>query len=244
MSLRLLGLALTVGVLGFGCAASDGGADSDDDAEDGEVETAAISTKFSSADVTPSGFKYRFQNWDHDGAHVDNPVSIIFVSEKPNLVARVYDQVATVGLTHGGSKMNLSGIGGSRPGVNATDPWSSNSAGRKGAFGCWGKCDPHADIHLRTYGADGKDGTQVYQGEFGAGAYYLVATTHFDVNENTPKADFGYQDQARTLLIAKMVDAKKWHVLQSVDVKNACDERMDAKHLCKHDGKAVVVSID
>ena len=66
-------------------------------------ETAAIS-RFASTSVQPAGFKYRFENWDHDGAHVDNPVSIIFVSAKSNLVDRVYDQVATVGLTDGGSK--------------------------------------------------------------------------------------------------------------------------------------------
>jgi hypothetical protein len=161
MPTRPLLFALALAISAFGCASAEGDMNADDtDGETTGEETAAITSHpIASAEVQPGGFKYRFQNWDHDGKHVDNPVSILFVSAKPNLVERVYDQLASV-------------------------------------------------------------------------------------NENTPKADFGYQDQARSLLVDKMVTAKKWRVLQSVDVQNACDERLDAKHLCKHDGKALVVSID
>ena len=74
--------------------------------------------------------------------------------------------------------------------------------------------------------------------------YYLIATTHFDIDENSAHEDFGYQDKARSLLVDKMVGAHKWRVVGSVDVRNACHTRLDPKHLCEHDGKAMVVSID
>lgn len=225
-------------VLLLGCAA-----DATTDEDDVE-ETAAETEGLSSRQIRAAGFGHAFENWDHDGAKVDHPVSILFVSDRPDLVDRVYAQVEAVGLTHSGGKMTLSGVGGSRPGVSANDPWTSHSAGRKGAFGCWGKCSAHTDIHIRTYGPDGKAGTQIYQGTLGVKPYYLVATTHFDVDENTPTADFGYQDTARSLLVDKLVAAKKWRVLKSVDVQNACDRRLDARHLCRHDGKALVVDID
>jgi hypothetical protein len=226
-------------VMGTGCLADD--ADVDENEEEAVAET---SDALKSQRVKPPGFKYPFDNWDHDGARVDHPVSIIFVSRRPDLVDRVYDQVGSVGLTGGGGKMTLSGIGGSRPGVDPDEPWTSRSAGRKGAFGCWGKCDRETNIHMRTYGPDGRQGTQIYQGSSGVRPYYLLATTHFDVRENTSREDFGYQDRARSLLVGKLVGAGKWRVLQSVDVKNACDRRLDKKHLCKHDGKALVIDID
>jgi hypothetical protein len=230
-------LALVPCVTGCG---SEAHADGDWDGTTEEAATSALT----SASVTAPGFKYAFENWDHDGANVDNPVALIFVSTHADLVSRVYTQVETVGLTHSGSKMELSGVGGSRPGVNPTDPWSSESAGRKGAFGCWGQCSTKADIHVRTYGPDGRDGTQVYQGSDGVRPYYLIATVHYDVNENTPQADFGYQDEARGLLVAKMVGAKTWRVLGSVNVKNACNQRLNKSHKCEHDGTAQIVSID
>lgn len=206
-------------------------------------ESTSDLTTYASVRVKPAGFKYEFDNWDHDGPKVDNPVSIIFVSDKPDLVDRVYSQVESQSLRGGGSKMRLTGIGGSRPGVNEYDPWHSDSAGRKGAFGCWGKCDPKTNIHIRTYGPNGRKGTQVYQGSFGVAPYYLLATVHFDRDENTPKADFGYQDEARRLLVERMVAAKKWRVIGSVDVKNACNGRMDRTHLCQHDGTATLIEI-
>lgn len=214
-----------------------------DSASDEQEEPAAVTEGITSTEIHVDGFDYPFENWDHDGAKVDNPVSLLFVSDRPNVVARVYDQVASVGLTRSGSKMTLSGVGGSRPGVNPNDPWTSRSAGRKGAFGCWGKCGAHTDIHLRTYGPDGKAGTQVHQSG-GLGPYYVVATIHFDIDENTPQADFGDQDRARTLLVDKLVAARKWRVRKSVDVENACNKRLDARHLCRHDGKALVIDID
>jgi hypothetical protein len=220
---------------GCGGAGDDSGAQADDSSE--HVDEA-------SEDLRAPGFAYDFQTWDHDGAKRDNPVSLLFVSEKPDMVSRVYDQIGDVGLTHGGGKMTLSGVGGSRPGVSSTDRWTSHSAGRKGAFGCWGQCASHTDIHLRTYGPDGHDGTQVYQGKAGALPYYLVATIHFDVSENTAQEDFGYQDRARSLLVDKMVAARKWRVAGSVDVKNACHGRVDPKHMCLHDGRALVIDID
>lgn len=205
----------------------------------------AIANAAPPGEINAAYIRYKFQNWDYDGSSKkDNPVSIIFVSNSPNMVERVYNQIATVSLTGSGSKMTLSGIGGSRPGVNPTDPWTSHSAGRKGAFGCWGHCGSTTDIHLRTYGPDGRVGTQVYQGSYGYRPYYLIATTHFDVRENTPSSDFGYQDQARSLLVNKLVAAYKWTVLTSVDVQNACNRRIDAHHLCRHDGRALLVSID
>ena len=190
------------------------------------------------------GFKYSFDSWDHDGAKNDNPVALIFVSTKADLVSRVYAAVEAEGLTHSGSKMSLSGMGGSRPGVNASDAWRSESAGRKGAFGSWGHCSAKTDIHIRTYGPDGRDGTQVYQGSAGIRPYYLVATIHFDVNENTPQADFGYQDTARSLLLNRMIGAKKWSRIGSVNVHNACNSRVNASHMCQHDGEALVIDID
>jgi hypothetical protein len=197
-----------------------------------------------SSQIHASYIKYSFQNWDYDGGSRDNPVSIIFVSNSPNMVSRVYSQVGSVGLSGGGDKMTLSGIGGSRPGVNPRDPWTSHSAGRKGAFGCWGHCGSKTDIHVRTYGPDGRWGTQVYQGSYGYRPYYLIATIHFDVNENTSHSDFGYQDRARSLLVNKLVAAHKWTVLTSVAVQNACNRRTDAHHLCRHDGRAWLISID
>ena len=113
-------------VFATGCAAP--GADEEDD------ETAADNTGASSQALSATGFKYGFQNWDHDGAKNDNPVALIFVSNKPDMVDRVYASVEAEGLTHSGSKMSLSGVGASRPGVSATDAWHSESAGRKGAF--------------------------------------------------------------------------------------------------------------
>ena len=209
-----------------------------------EAEAAVVTEGIASTSIHVEDFEYPFENWDHDGKKVDHPVTIVFVSDRPEVVARVYEQVESVGLTHSGGKMTLSGIGGSRPGVNPTDPWTSSSAGRKGAFGCWGKCGARTDIHLRTYGPDGKVGTQVYQGKSGIKPYYLVATTHFDIDENTPQADFGDQDRARGFLVDELVAARKWRVLKSVDMKNACDKRLDARHLCRHDGKALVIDID
>ena len=231
----LLRAALVVGLVTsvFGCAGADG---------DPAAETDAASSEALHAE----GFRYPFQTWDHDGAQRDMPVSIIFVSKHPHMVDRVYGQVEArpIGLTDSGAEMTLSGVGGSRPGVHSTDPWTSHSAGRKGAWGCWGKCADHTDIHLRTYGPDGHDGTQVYQGSHGTWPYYLVATTHFDVSENTPQERFGYQDVARRLLVDKLVRAGEWRVVGSVDVHNACSRRIDSKHFCKHDGRALVVSID
>jgi hypothetical protein len=194
--------------------------------------------------VKAQGIKYKFQNWDQDGSTRDNPVSIIFVSKKSDMVDRVYVQVKKVGLTKNGSKMTLKGVGGSRPGVNPTDPWTSKSAGRKGAFGCWGHCSAGTDIHLRTYGPDGSRGTQVYQGGYGFRPYYLIATVHFDVDENTSREKFGWQDRARGLLVKKLVSRGDWRVLSTVTVKNACSGWRDAHHWCKHDGKAQIVSID
>lgn len=216
------------------------------------VAAATLALNEPVASAVPSGkikaefIKYKFQNWDYDGAKRDNPVSVIFVSNSPDMVDRVYEQVAAVGLTGSGNEMTLSGIGGSRPGVNPTDPWTSHSAGRKGAFGCWGRCGSKTDIHLRTYGPDGKKGTQVYQGDgYGLRPYYLIATVHFDVKENTPAESFGYQDKARSLLVNKLVAEGKWSVLRSsVDVRNSCDRWLDAKHRCKHNGKAWLISID
>ena len=216
-------------VLASGCAAESG----DDDETDS-----------SEAALSASAFKYSFEKWDHDGARNDNPVALVFVSKKANLVDRVYAAVEAEGLTHSGSKMSLSGIGGSRPGVNPTDPWTSESAGRKGAFGCWGQCTSKTDIHIRTYGPDGRDGTQVYQGSSGVRPYYLIATVHFDVKENTPQADFGYQDTARALLLDRMIAAKKWRQIGAVNVNNACHGRVNASHMCEHDGKARIIDID
>ena len=157
--------------------------------DEGDDETAADNTAASAQALSATGFKYSFQNWDHDGTRNDNPVALVFVSTKPDLVDRVYAAVEAEGLTHSGSKMSLSGVGGSRPGVAATSPWHSESAGRKGAFGCWGHCAAKTDIHIRTYGADGQAGTQVYQGSAGIRPYYLIATVHFDVSENTHPRD-------------------------------------------------------
>ena len=236
----VLGLVVAAGPIG--CA----GASNADGAEGAAgVSTDALS--FSSQQVTAAGFAYPFENWDHDPSNegkVDNPVSIIFVSSSPNLVARMYDQVESEGLTHSGSKMALSGIGGSRPGVRATDPWTSESAGRKGAFGCWGQCSAKTDIHIRTYGPNGREGTQIYQSTYGIAPYYLIASTHFDIDENTPQADFGYQDTARAFLVDKMVAAAKWRVVGSVPVENECAGRTDGSHMCEHDGTATVVTID
>lgn len=232
---RSLLVAIAI-VLATGCAAP--GADEEDD------ETAADNTGASSQALSATGFKYSFQNWDHDGAKNDNPVALIFVSNKPDMVDRVYASVEAEGLTHSGSKMSLSGVGGSRPGVSATDAWHAESAGRKGAFGCWGHCTSKTDIHIRTYGADGRAGTQVYQGSAGIRPYYLIATVHFDVNENTPQADFGYQDKARSLLLARMIGAKKWSQIGAVNVQNSCNGRVNASHMCQHDGKALIIDID
>ena len=231
----LLASAALIAVIATGCAAT---ADAEED------EAAADDTAASAQALSATGFKYSFENWDHDGTKNDNPVALIFVSTKPNLVDRVYAAVEAEGLTHSGSKMSLAGIGGSRPGVNPTDPWHSESAGRKGAFGCWGHCSAKTDIHLRTYGPDGREGTQVYQGSAGIRPYYLVATIHFDVNENTPQADFGYQDTARSLLLERMIGAKKWRQIGSVNVQNACNRRINASHLCHHDGDALIIDID
>jgi hypothetical protein len=234
---RTLLLALAV-VFTTACAAP-----SDDDGEDDEG--AADNTAASAQALRATGLEYSFENWDHDGAKNDNPVALVFVSNKPNLVDRVYAAVEAEGLTHSGSKMSLAGVGGSRPGVNPTDPWHSQSAGRKGAFGCWGHCTSKTDIHIRTYGPDGHEGTQVYQGSAGIRPYYLIATVHFDVNENTPQADFGYQDTARSLLLAHMIGAKKkWRQLGSVNVRNACNGRVNRTHMCQHDGKALIIDID
>jgi hypothetical protein len=234
VGLRLL--LVSAVVFTTGCAAR-----GDDDADhEGAADNIAASAQALSA----TGFEYSFQNWDHDGAKNDNPVALIFVSTKPDLVDRVYAAVEAEGLTHSGSKMSLSGVGGSRPGVNPTDPWSSESAGRKGAFGCWGHCTSKTDIHIRTYGPDGRDGTQVYQGTAGIRPYYLIATIHFDVNENTPQADFGYQDTARSLLLNRMMGAKKWSQIGSVNVQNACNGRVNASHMCEHDGEALIIDID
>ena len=194
--------------------------------------------------VTAAGFKYSFQNWDWDGTKHDMPVSMIFISNSTDMVSRVYSQMGSVGLVLPGDQMALSGVGGSRQGVSETDPWTSHSAGRKGAFGCWGQCDAKTDIHVRTYGPDGSKGTQVYQGTYGLKPYYLIATTHFDSNEGTSTADFGYSDTARKLLVDQLVAAKKRKVVTSVDVKNACNGRTDSTHFCLHDGKALVIDID
>lgn len=34
------------------------------------------------------------------------------------------------------------------------------------------------------------------------------------------------------------------HDRSGVDVQDACNRRLDARHLCKHDGKALVIDID
>lgn len=229
-------LAAIAVVVATGCAAP---------ADDGEDdEGAADNTAASAEALNATGFEHGFESWDHDGAKNDNPVALIFVSHKPDLVDRVYAAVEAEGLTHSGSKMSLSGVGGSRPGVSATDAWHSESAGRKGAFGCWGHCTSKTDIHIRTYGPDGREGTQVYQGSAGIRPYYLIATIHFDVNENTPQADFGYQDTARTLLVDRMIAARKWSHLGSVNVHNACNGRVNRSHMCQHDGNALIIDID
>ena len=238
--LVILGLVVAAGPIG--CAGAN-----DAEGSEGAVGVSTDALSFSAQQVTAAGFAYPFENWDHDPSNddkVDNPVSIIFVSSSPNLVARMYDQVESEGLTHSGSKMTLSGIGGSRPGVRATDPWTSESAGRKGAFGCWDQCSSKTDIHIRTYGPDGHEGTQIYQSTRGIAPYYLLATTHFDIDENTPQADFGYQDTARGLLVDKMVAARKWKVVGSVLVDNECAGRINGSHLCEHDGTATIVDID
>lgn len=87
-------------------------------------------------------------------------------------------------------------------------------------------------------------GGKVYQGNYGYRPYYLIATTHFDMNENTANSDFGYQDQARSLLVNELVAKHTWSVLTLVNVQNACNSRVDTHHLCRHDGKALLVSID
>jgi hypothetical protein len=107
-----------------------------------------------------------------------------------------------------------------------------------------GKARSKTDIHIRTYGADGRDGTQVYQGSAGIRPYYLVATIHFDVSENTPQADFGYQNTARSLLLDRMIGARKWSRIGAVNVHNACNGRVNASHMCQHDGEALVIDID
>jgi len=86
-----------------------------------EAEAAVVTEGIASTSIHVEDFEYPFENWDHDGKKVDHPVTIVFVSDRPEVVARVYEQVESVGLTHSGGKMTLSGIGGSRPGVNPTD---------------------------------------------------------------------------------------------------------------------------
>lgn len=191
------------------------------------------------------GFVHGFWDYDRDSTKVDNPVTIVFVSRHPHMVDRVYDQLDAVGIDSGGSKMTLAGYGGSRPGVSSTDSWHSHSAGRKGAFGCWGHCGNKTDIHVRTYGPDGKNGTQVYQGSAGYAPYYLVATVHFDVDENTSRATFGYNDRARDTLIAHMTARHTWTVKATVDIpRSSCYGWFDSSHFCDSDGRAKVVSID
>ena len=195
--------------------------------------------------VSVHGFAHRFDNFDYDGGNkIDNPVTMVFVSKRPNMVERVYDQLDSVGIDSGGSKMTLSGWGPSRSGVGNT-AWHSHSAGRKGAFGCWGHCSSKTDIHVRTYGPDGRKGTQVYQGSRGYAPYYLVATVHFDANENTSKATFGYNDRARYYLVNHMVARHTWHVKASVTVPgSSCYGWFDNSHFCDSNGKAQVISID
>lgn len=193
------------------------------------------------------GFEHGFWNYDYDTGkrYVDNPVTIVFVSKHPDMVDRVYSQLGSVGIGKHGGSMELGGYGGSRPGVSTTDSWRSHSAGRKGAYGCWGHCGSKTDIHLRTYGPDGRKGTQVYQGSYGYAPYYLVATVHFDVNENTSKETFGYNDRARYLLINHLVARHTWHVKAKVTVPGSrCYGWFDAKHYCDSDGTGTVVNID
>jgi hypothetical protein len=210
----------------------------------GATMLASAPAQAATGEIHAAYIEYAFQNWDYDGSKHDNPVSIIFVSNSSNMVSRVYSQVGSVGLTGSGDTMTLSGIGGSRPGVNPTDPWTSHSAGRKGAFGCWGQCGSKTDIHLRTYGPDGQAGTQVYQGSYGYRPYYLIATIHFDVDEHGANPSFGYQDTARSLLVNKLVAAHKWTVLTSVGTQNSCSGWVDSTHYCNHNGTAWLVSID
>jgi hypothetical protein len=200
--------------------------------------------------VTPSGFAYRFWNWDFDeGAnHVDNPVTIIFVSDQDHLVDHVYTGVQAAGLKASGAPMLLRGVGGSRPGVSSTDHWGSTSHGRKEEKeykGCWGQCQPYTDIHLRIYGPNGSRGTQVYQGGLGSwGDYYAPATVHFDVKEGEPDQHFGYQGRARELLVGHMVQLHKWTKLGQVSVGNSCYEWFDHEHYCDSDGMAWVVRVN
>ncbi len=190
-------------------------------------------------------FRYPFQNFDYDGKSRkrDNPVTVIFVSRRPDMVKRLYDQLDKVGLDGSGNTMRLRGVGGSRRGVSSKDPWTSHSAGRKGAKGCYGHCGKNTDIHVRTYGPNGHQGTQVYQGNYGYAPYYLVATTHFDRDEDGPKRAFGWQDKARDILVKKMVAEGRWRVVGKTNVKNAC-RSTTGNHNCQSDGNATIVSID
>ena len=192
-------------------------------------------------------FLHAFQNWDYDeNLHKwDNPVTIIFVSYAPNMVGRVYSQLAQVGMTGGGSSaIRLSGLGGSRPGVSTTDSWTSHSAGRKGANGCFGYCLSWTDIHVRTFGPNGLYGTQVYQGGYGYRPYYLVATIHYDRNEGGSNEAFGWQDTARHVLGVKMTSLHLWTTIGYTPVGNACSGWIDSKHYCESSGNAAIISID
>lgn len=201
--------------------------------------------------VRPTGFAHQFWNFDYDTTthRPDNPVTIIFVSTKSNMVGRIYSQLAGQDDTHSGGKMTLEGWGGSRPGVGNTK-WSSHSAGRKtslslfdSSWACWRTCAPTTDVHLRTYGPDGRAGTQVYQGSYGNYPYYVIGTTHYDVSENTSAEKFGYNDTARATLYNHM-KTHGWHYKSSVWVNNKCARWVDSKHYCQSNGYAWVISID
>lgn len=203
--------------------------------------------------VHPYRSDYWFWNWDTDGGEAsvpDNPVSIIFRSHYPDMVDRVYGDLAQMGLTSGGDKMNLKGYGPSRSGVTPS-PWSSSSAGRKGNKGCVTPsgpfCKPDENVHVRTYGPDGQQGTQVY---LGASGYYLVATVHFDKAEGEPGQTFGYHTDAREALWSMAmwltwVHAIHWTYTANIALNNACVGYVrDVHHICDFDGYAWEVWID
>ncbi len=205
--------------------------------------------------VTAQGFKYRFDNWDYDenaGNRPDHPVSIIFVSNAPNVVTRTYQQMAGevcgwLGCGNGG-QMRLNGVGPSRPGVSETDPWRSFSNGQKTSVGCAICPDANSNIHLRLYGPNGRDGTQVYQGSYGNWQYYAIGTVHLDKNEGKSNEDFGYSNIARSHLLYAMAGAGKWVYEGRTWVDNRCTTtsiplEIDASHHCDHDGYAWIISI-
>jgi hypothetical protein len=192
--------------------------------------------------VMPCGFHHHFYNYDNGAGHTDNPVTIIFVSNSPNLVGRVYDAVEDEGLVNSGDPMELKGFGYPTP-HTGTQAWTSDSHGRKDdPSGCRGQCKPAIDIHIRTYGADGPTGTQVYQST-GTYRYYMLATTHFDISEGTSSAHFGYNDHARAILVGHMQSIGKWTVVGKTYVSNKCYGWLDSRHFCDSDGWAVIVKI-